>query len=109
MRIPCDETPDDDDVAVTASRGPQFPDVDVPNEPPAEEPTGGDEEAGYGYGVWPISFFTCLPPDSSENFSPAENKKNSETPPSHPAPSTSGKETPENPHPHYKLCRLLPV
>ena len=51
MRIPCDEKPDDDDVAVTASRDPQFPDVDVASEPPAEETTGGDEEAGYGYGV----------------------------------------------------------
>jgi hypothetical protein len=50
MRIPCDEKPDDD-VAVTASRDPQFPDVDAANEPPAEETTGGDEEAGYGYGV----------------------------------------------------------
>jgi len=51
MRIPCDEKPDDDDVAVTASRDPQFPDVDAASEPPAEETTGGDEEAGYGYGV----------------------------------------------------------
>jgi hypothetical protein len=51
MRIPCDEKSDDDGVAVTASRDTQFPDVDAPNEPPAEETTGGDEEAGYGYGV----------------------------------------------------------
>jgi hypothetical protein len=51
MRIPCDEKPDDDDVAVTASCDPQLPDVDAASEPPAEEMTGGDEEAGYGYGV----------------------------------------------------------
>jgi hypothetical protein len=51
MRIPSDEKPDDDDVAVTASRDPQFHDVDAASEPPAEETTGGDEEAGYGYGV----------------------------------------------------------
>jgi len=50
MRIPYDEKPDDDAVAVTASRDPQ-PDVDAATEPPAEETTGGDEEAGYGYGV----------------------------------------------------------
>ena len=51
MRIPCDDKPDDDDVAVTASGDPQSPDVDAVSEPPAEETTGGDEEAGYGYGV----------------------------------------------------------
>jgi hypothetical protein len=51
MRIACDEKPDDDGVAATASRDPQFPDVDAANEPAAEETTGGDEEAGYGYGV----------------------------------------------------------
>ena len=51
MRIPCDEKPDDDDVAVTASRDLQFPDVDAANELPSDETTGGDEEAGYGYGV----------------------------------------------------------
>ena len=51
MRIPCDEKPDDDDVAVTAPRDAQFPDVDAANEPPAEETTAVDEEAGYGYGV----------------------------------------------------------
>ena len=51
MRIPCDEKPDDDSVAVKAFRDPQFPDADATAEPPAEETTGGDEEAGYGYGV----------------------------------------------------------
>jgi hypothetical protein len=51
MRIPCDEKPDDDGVEVTASRNPQSLDADAANEPAAEETTGGDEEAGYGYGV----------------------------------------------------------
>ena len=50
MRIPYDEKPDDDGMAVTASRDPQCPD-DAAAEPPAEETPGGDEEAGYGYGV----------------------------------------------------------
>jgi len=47
MRIPYDEKPDDDAVAVTASRDPQ-PDVAAATEPPAEETTSGDEAAGYG-------------------------------------------------------------
>ena len=51
MRIPYDEKSDDDGAAVTASCDPQFPDVDAAAEPPAEETPGGDEEAGYGYGV----------------------------------------------------------
>ena len=51
MRIHCDEKPDDDSVAVKAFRDPQFLMPTRPVEPPAEETTGGDEEAGYGYGV----------------------------------------------------------
>jgi hypothetical protein len=51
MRIPYDEKPDDDGVAVTACRDPQSFDAEAANEPPPEETTGGDEEAGYGYGV----------------------------------------------------------
>jgi hypothetical protein len=54
MRVPygdCDEKPVDDDVAVTASRDPHPPDAERAAEPPAEETTAGEEEAGYGYGV----------------------------------------------------------
>jgi hypothetical protein len=51
MRIPYDEKPDDDGVGVTASRDPRSLNAEAANEPPAEETTGGDEEAGYGHGV----------------------------------------------------------
>ena len=50
MGMTCDEQPEDIGVAATAAREPQPPDNGV-DEPPAEDMTGGDEEAGYGYGV----------------------------------------------------------
>ena len=51
MRMTCDEQPDDTGVDVTAAREPQPPDAGRADEPPAEDVTVGDEEAGYGYGV----------------------------------------------------------